>query len=209
MSHAHSPILAPEFLERHPSWFTDAIPDGDSYDNSGGDRVGNWLQTFSGRQFFPLDPRPDEVFIVDIAHALAHSCRFGGHCERFYSVAEHSVLCSHVVPPEDALAALLHDAAEAYVVDIPRPLKPYLVGYKEIELKVWRAIAQRYGLPEDLPPSVKLADNAVLLAEADQNMKPHPAPWNVPGEAAAVPVRCLEPTKAKLAFLARFADLTA
>jgi uncharacterized protein len=166
------------------------------------------MQTFTGRQFWPLDPRADEVFIVDIAHALAHSCRYGGHCERFYSVAEHSVLCSRVVPPWDALAALLHDAAEAYVVDIPRPLKPYLAGYKDIELRVWRAIAMRYGLDEKLPASVKLADNAVLLAEAEQIMKPHPAPWRVPGEPADVTVRCLDPIRAKLDFLTRFAELT-
>lgn len=184
-----------------------AIPDGDSYDNGGSGRVGNWMQTFTGRQFWPLDPRADEVFIVDIAHALAATCRFGGHCERFYSVAEHSVLASLIVPPEDALAALLHDATEAYVLDVPRPLKPFLSGYKEIEQGVWRAIAMRFGLPLTLPASVKLADNALLLAEAEQNMKDHPAPWCVPGEPAPVVLECLDPMRAKLRFLARFADL--
>lgn len=186
-----------------------AISDGDNYDNSGTGRVGNWMQTFSGRQFWPVDPRADEVFIVDIAHSLANLCRFAGHCERFYSVAEHSVLVSYVVPPEDALAGLLHDASEAYVVDIPRPLKPFIAGYKDIEARVWRAIASRYGLADSLPASVKLADNAVLLAEAEQIMKPHPAPWCVPGEPANVIVHGYRPEIATAHFLARFAELTA
>lgn len=185
-----------------------AISDGDNYDNSGEGRVGNWMQTFSGRQFWPLDPRPDEIFIVDIAHALAMACRYGGHCERFYSVAEHSVLVSQVVPPEDALAGLLHDASEAYVADVIRPIKPALSGYKEIENRVWLAIAARYGLPAELPASIKLADNAVLLSESVQIMKPHPAPWCVPGEPANVIVRGLRPEIAKAHFLARFAELT-
>ena len=180
------------------------LDDGHDYSNGGGDRAGNWMQTYTGRQFWPLDPSADEVHIEDIAHALANACRFGGHCERFYSVAEHSVLVSYVVPPELALAALLHDAAEAYVVDIPRPLKPYLGGYKEIEARVWMAIAERFGVPADMPQAIKDADNAVLLAEAEQIMKPHPAPWSVPGAAAPVTVHGFTPSVAKAVFLERF-----
>lgn len=187
-----------------------AISDGDNYDNrsAGSDRAGNWMQTYSGRQFWPLDPRADEVFIEDVAHALAMACRYGGHCERFYSVAEHSVLVSQVVPPEMALLGLLHDASEAYVADVIRPIKPSLAGYKEIELRVWRAIADRYGLPYEMPAEIKLADNAVLLAESEQIMKPHPAPWCVPGEPAAVVVMGLHPGAAEFRFLTRFRELT-
>lgn len=183
------------------------IDDGHTYANGNADRAGNWMQTFSGRQFWPIDPRADEVEIEDIAHALAHACRFAGHCEAFYSVAEHSVLVSQIVPPEHALVALLHDASEAYVVDIPRPLKPYLSGYKEIETRVWRAIADRFGLPHEMPASVKEADNAVLLAEADQIMKPHPAPWSVPGVAADVVINCYSPRTARYVFMNRFREL--
>jgi hypothetical protein len=184
------------------------IPTGDDYDNSGAGRVGNWQQVFSGRQFWPLDPRPEEIGIEDVAHALSMLCRFGGHCERFYSVAEHSVLVSHVVPPELALVGLLHDATEAYAVDIPRPLKPALSGYKQIEHNLWLAIASRYGLPDGMPDEVKAADNAVLLAEQAQIMKPAPAPWCIPGEAAPVTILCLPPSVAKTLFLERFAELT-
>lgn len=185
-----------------------ATDDGHTYSNGTAGRAGNWMQTYSGRQFWPIDPRPDEVHLEDIAHALAHACRFAGHCERFYSVAEHSVLVSHLVPRELALVALLHDATEAYVVDIPRPLKPFLAGYKEIELRVWTAIAERFRLPLDMPSEVKAADNAVLLAEAEQIMKPHPAPWSVPGKPAKVKISCWNPIEADIRFRARFRELT-
>src|ERR1051325_4550411 len=120
---------------------------------------GDWMQTFSGRRFYPLSPRSDELDPADIAHALSLLCRFAGHVERFYSVAEHCVHLSYAVPPEDALAALLHDATEAYVVDVPRPLKRSLPEYQEIEFGVWAVIVERFGLLSvTLPDSVKWAD---------------------------------------------------
>lgn len=105
-------------------------------------RSGDWIQTATGGQFWPMDPQPDEIDINDIAHALAMLCRFGGHCLRFYSVAEHSVLLSHAVPPEHALWALLHDATEGYLVDMPRPIKAFLPGYKEAEAGIVRAVIE-------------------------------------------------------------------
>jgi hypothetical protein len=184
-----------------------SIDHGHTYANGDGRRRGNWMQTYTGHQFWPLDPRPEEVFIADIAHALANACRFGGHCNSFYSVAEHSVLVSQVVPPELALMGLLHDASEAYVCDIPRPLKPFLTGYKEIEERVWRAIADRFELPHEMPQAIKDADNAVLLTEAKAIMKPHPAEWCVPGEPAAVSVLGFPPNFAEQIFLRRFQEL--
>lgn len=181
---------------------------GSSYDNEVAGRTGNWMQTRLGRQFWPLDPRPEDIRIFDIAHALAMQCRYNGHCNVFYSVAEHSVLVSLVVPPAHALAGLLHDAAEAYVGDLVRPLKRHIHGYDAIEDRVWRAIAERYGVPVDLHESVKIADNAVLLAEQAQIMGPPPEPWNVPGEPAAVTINGLNPNEARSAFLDRFTQLT-
>src|ERR1035437_1784040 len=107
---------------------------------------GDWMQVYSGARFYPLDPRPDEIDAADIAHALSLLCRYGGHVDRFYSVAEHCVLMSRAVAPENALAALLHDATEAYVVDVPRPLKRCLRDYAPIEAAVWRAIASRFSV---------------------------------------------------------------
>jgi len=181
--------------------------DGRNYSNAQEGRHGNWMQTYSGRQFWPVDPRPSEVHLIDIAHGLAHACRFAGHCSRFYSVAEHSVYVSQIVPPELALVGLLHDATEAYVVDIPRPLKPFLTGYAAIEDGVWVAIAQRFGLPEKMPQAVKDADNALLLAEQRDIMAPPPAPWNIPGEAAPIRIIGLDPATAERVFLERFWQL--
>lgn len=170
----------------------------------------SWLQTYQGKAFSLTHPKASDVNIQDIAHALAHTCRFGGHCSRFYSVAEHSVLVSLVVPPEDALAGLMHDATEAYVVDVPRPLKLLLSDYAEIEARVAVVIAQKFGLG-DMPPSVKLADNTVLLAERDALMLPPPYPWgwDVGLTPANVNIRGLLPGAAASLFLNRFVELTA
>lgn len=183
---------------------------GHQYNNRapGETRLGNWMQTYTGRQFWPIDPRPEEVFLDDIAPPLAKACRYAGHCEGFYSVAEHSVLVSLVVPPEDALTALLHDATEAYLVDVPRPVKQYLQGYKEIENRLWGAISRKFELPQDMAQSIKEADNAVLLAEQQQIMKPPPAPWCVPGEPAPVRIIGWDPERAEMFFRGRFEHIT-
>lgn len=136
------------------------------------ERKGNWMQTVGGRAFYPLDPRAEEVDIDDIAHALSFTCRFGGHCQSFYSVAEHCVRVSEGIEQaggtrEESFAGLLHDAAEAYIGDMVWPLKRAneLAGYKEIEHRVERAIAKRFGLPFELPPIVKYFDLVLLSTE--------------------------------------------
>lgn len=111
-----------------------------------GGRRGDWIQMHSGIAFWPMDPRADEVRLEDIAHSLSLLCRFGGHCSRFYSVAEHSVHVARLCSPEVALWGLLHDASEAYVVDLPRPIKRQLPEYAEIEGLVQFAIAEHFGL---------------------------------------------------------------
>lgn len=170
-------------------------------------RVGDWMQTVSGKMFWPMDPRPEEVDIEDVAHALSMLCRFGGHCNTFYSVAQHSVYVSYVVPPEFALMGLLHDAGEAYCVDMPRPIKRHLAGYRDIESRVWRAIADRFGVPYQLPECVHLADNAMLLAEKAQLLRAEPAPWSVPGQPADITIYPMSPKHARDVFMGRFAEL--
>lgn len=167
-------------------------------------RRGDWMQTASGRMFWPMDPRPGEVHIDDIAYGLSNLCRFGGHCTHFYSVAQHSVYVSYQVPSEHALCALLHDATEAYCVDVPRPIKRFLAGYRDIETRIWHAVAARFNLPLEMPECVHAADNAVLLAEKDQIMLPSPAPWSVPGEAAKVTIVRWTPGNARRMFLRRY-----
>jgi hypothetical protein len=175
--------------------------------NTDNKRHGNWMQTFTGRQFWPLDPKVEEIFIEDIANSLSKQCRYAGHCREFYSVAEHSVYVSHCVSPELAFCALMHDATEAYVVDVPRPLKPWLKEYKEIEDRVWLAVAERFGLPKDMPHEVHEADTAVLLAEKEQIMGPSPASWALAGTPANVKIQCLTPPEALKFFMERFNEL--
>jgi 5'-deoxynucleotidase YfbR-like HD superfamily hydrolase len=126
--------------------------------------------TYSGTKFWPLDPRPEDLNLADIAHALSNICRYGGHCKNFYSVAEHCVLMSEKVTGRNKLWALLHDATEAYLMDLPRPIKPYLPGYAEYETKLMKCIAERYGLPYEMPAEVKDADNRIIFDEMTQNM---------------------------------------
>jgi hypothetical protein len=150
---------------------------------------GNWMQTYSGGRFYPADPRAEDINPLDIAHALSMLCRYGGHISRFMSVAEHCVLMSEAVAPENALAALLHDAAEAYLVDVPRPLKNILPEYRAIEAKVEGVIAERFGLTLPFSPEVKEADNRILLTERDALMPRTTRPWFQDGRFSPLPVQ--------------------
>jgi hypothetical protein len=167
-----------------------------------------------GGRYYPADPRPEDVNIADIAHALANLCRWGGHCPHFYSVAEHSVLVSYQVPREHALTALMHDATEAYLGDVPRPIKVCLPEYKRMEALNWLAIAERFRLPNEMPQCVHYADNAVLLAEANEffaERLEHLCIIDMPGhvKSADVPLRCWSPESARRAFTLRFHELIA
>lgn len=181
-----------------------------------GERKGDWIQTFTGRQFWPLDPRPEEIFIEDIAHALALQCRYGGHSEYHYSVAQHSWYVSQVVPKEFALAGLLHDAAEAYLVDVPRPVKRHLHDYMVIEGRLQVAVGQRFGIDWNLfeCSDVKMADMAVGLVEKATVMKPAPVEWLHDGRSegarpAQLTINYWNPWAVEHAFLGRFRELTA
>lgn len=123
------------------------------------------IMTVSGKFFEFLNPQPEQIDINDIAHALSMKCRFAGHTLRFYSVAQHSVHVSYNCDPADALAGLLHDAAEAYLVDMPKPVKKFLPEYQMIEDRVQRAIFETFGLSTIEPSSVKRADARMLATE--------------------------------------------
>lgn len=133
--------------------------------------MANWTGTNSGKRIHLDNPSMDEIDIEDIAIGLANTCRFGGQIKRWYSVAEHSIKVARMVPPEHKLVALLHDATEAYICDIPTPLKLQLGhAYEEIETRLALAIGHKFGLGDALaylPPCVKQADRCVLMAERD------------------------------------------
>ncbi|OGC69335.1 hypothetical protein A2415_03100 [candidate division WWE3 bacterium RIFOXYC1_FULL_39_7] len=127
-----------------------------------------YIGTYTGRRVHIFNPSADEIHILDIATALSRICRFNGHCRQFYSVAEHSILASLLFPPGiNAKAALFHDAGEAYLGDIVRPIKRQLEMkfYRKAEGNLYRLIAKIFGLPEEIPAAVHQADNDMLFTE--------------------------------------------
>jgi uncharacterized protein len=126
---------------------------------------GDWFHTYTGRAFYPLDPRAEEICIEDIAHHLSLQCRFNGAVKEHYSIAQHSVLVSQTVPHHLVLWGLLHDAAEAYYGDMVRPLKKSMHQYKELEKRCMHVIATMFGLEWPEPIEVKHADDKVLYTE--------------------------------------------
>lgn len=149
----------------------------------------------SGALFDILDPEGSEFTLHDIAHGLGRVCRFAGQTNRFYSVAEHCVHVARLVPMEHARAALLHDASEAFIGDVTRPLKALLPEYREIEARIEDAIASRFlssfersFVPSEFPADplkaapIKDVDKAMCVLEARELMP------NVPGYWSGIPV---------------------
>jgi hypothetical protein len=133
---------------------------------------GPWIQTYTGKKFYPLDPRAEEVNINDIAYVLAGEWRFGGHCSPRISVAQHSVMVSEHLPLNLALWGLLHDASEAYVRDLNRPIKQRLPEYKSIENRIMEVIAEKFNLPWPMPDEIHTPDERVMAGEANVCMAP-------------------------------------
>jgi 5'-deoxynucleotidase YfbR-like HD superfamily hydrolase len=165
----------------------------------------SWILTFMGEQFYPLAPAVERIHIEDIAHALGHLCRFNGHVRSYYSVAEHSLRVSHAVPAEAALWGLLHDAAEAYLGDVVRPLKhhtAYGEDYQRHEANLMAAICARFDLPPTCPSSVLRADHEQLQEEWRYLMDPTKRfEWRRQ-------VTTMSPAQAELEFLNRYRELT-
>jgi glycine/D-amino acid oxidase-like deaminating enzyme len=171
----------------------------------------HWIETFTGLQFDLSNPLPGQIHPLDIAVALARTARFNGHTKFFYSVAQHAFLASVLVPREHALAALLHDASEAYTGDIVRPLKRLLgEEFALIEHRIEQAVALRFDLPPIMSPYVKVADNRLLAAERRDLM---PGNWQVTAEGETVEPASLRitpqpPRTALYHWLDRFEALT-
>lgn len=140
--------------------------------------MGNWLGTFGGKRIDLDTPDPEQVTLEDIACGLSKLCRFNGQIDTFYSVAEHCLNVAALVPPEYKLQALLHDASEAYICDIPTPLKWQLgEAYCEVERRVQAAIGKRFGVDlVSLPAVIKAADKIMLVTEHGVLQKKGP-PW--------------------------------
>lgn len=164
----------------------------------------------SGRDFNFLCPEKSDFKLLDIAVALSKICRFTGHTRSFYSVAQHSVMCSHLVPRHLRLQALMHDAAEAFLGDVSTPLKQLLPDYKAIEKNVEAAVFARFGLPAELDPAVKQADLIMLRTEVHWFMPKHCANWPILAGIEPAPVRLmpLTPSQAQTEFLDRYQEIT-
>lgn len=179
-----------------------------------------YIETFTGKKFYFLDPTPDMVDIEDIAHSLSNQCRFAGHVSKFYSVAEHSINVCNLVQRATrddrlSLAALLHDASEAYLIDIPSPIKQHLPGYKDIELRVMRCVADKFGCT--WPPA---GPEGNIIHEADQVQLKTEAKWLLPSKGDdwahnyptqmkhGILPKCVAPSIAKELFLGVFESLT-
>jgi uncharacterized protein len=179
---------------------------------------GPYIQTVSGRRFNPLDPDPSDVEIGDVARALSNQCRFGGNCHTFYSVAQHSCLAADLVAERGAdaeteLWALLHDASEAYLVDLPHPLKHRSeLGrlYAAVETTLQNAICEHFGLPYDPPVLLKEVDRSLLATE--RLAVAHKA-WDWPELDGVGPLEVAIdpwlPDRARDEFLSRYAAIEA
>lgn len=173
-----------------------------------------WIQTYCGVKFDLARPEAEMVRIEDIAHALAQQCRFNGHLKEFYSIAEHSVRVAGQLTNEEPLVrfqGLLHDAAEAYVGDIVRPLKRIMPLASGIEERIWECIADRFEVPPALHPKVHEADNIMLVIEARSLMTVNLLnEWS--GDLPEVPKEevidlTYTPKEAESLFLERFEEL--
>ena len=169
--------------------------------------VNTWIKTYNGKRFDVLNPNPDLIDIEDIAHALSNQCRYGGHSRKFYSVAEHSIHVSNLcILSSSKLGGLLHDASEAYLVDIPRPIKhsSFLLGYRDLERRVQDAINLKFNVT--IYPEVKHWDDQILRDEVYQLMN-DPEDYGFEKPNLMYAVACWSPREAKEKFLARFNKL--
>ncbi len=136
------------------------------------ERSGPVVETYTGGRFAPFDPDPADVRLRDIAAGLAHTCRFSGHCQQFYSVAQHSLHVSREFDdPRLELFGLLHDAGEAYLGDIPRPIKAEFDGIETREADIRDAVWTAFGVDPPTPGEwerVMTADDRLLACEADR-----------------------------------------
>ena len=166
-----------------------------------------YVSTFLGNRFFLTNPHIDDVDVEDIAHGLAYQCRFNGQTREFYSVAQHSLMVMSLVPQELQFSALLHDAAEAYLGDMVKPLKNLFPEFSVIEARVMEIIGHRFGLDlTHLDPAIKQAD-LIALATEKRDLMPHSVEtWSYLQGVFPLPltIQAMNPQEAKIAFLDAF-----
>lgn len=190
---------------------------------------GGWNECYTGTRFYTFDPQPEDVKIADIGHSLGLQCRYNGNCRRFYSVAEHCCLLSDYVRPRgwhnlegpwpgkwigefkyDALVALMHDAAEAYIGDLIRPVKHRMQQFKELEALIEAVVFPSLGLPAEIPAWMRELDSRILCDERAQVMLTDHNEWSTDElDPLGVRIRFWPPARAEFEFLRRFFELSA
>ncbi len=176
-------------------------------------QVDSYIETFTGKKFYFLDPTQDSIDIIDIAHSLSMQCRFTGHTTKFYSIAEHSIMVSRLCPDEFKLWGLLHDASEAYLTDVASPVKPHLINYKLMEKVIMEPICKKFGISKYMPDEVHVADMEALRIEAYWLMKSKGNDWVInqdkkPLDESCTPLLGLSPEETKFMFLEEYLRLT-
>lgn len=171
-----------------------------------------WIGLLSGAQFNYNRPEESGVTLDDLASALSNICRFSGHLPCFYSVAQHLVNTSYLVPAEFAFDALMHDTAEAFTNDLPTPLKWAFPIFKELEVKIESAMAAKFGFRYPYPDEVKIADTQMLILEKlyvkqDDSPWPHYEGIKVDHLVDLVDLKPWQPIRAKREFLERYEEL--
>ena len=183
-----------------------------------------WILTFAGKIFRPLAPRAEDICIEDIAHALSNMCRFNGHVSEFYSVAQHSVQVAKHTPAPFKLHALLHDASEAYIFDVPKPIKDkfflFSLGkylrYSVVEASIERVIFDKFDVKDYNYPVVKSYDIMAICTEVRDLMGSSVRAAQISNYPVLnQDIRCFEetivplsPKEAEAEFLKMFRELT-
>lgn len=177
-------------------------------------RDNDWMETFTGRQFWPARPRLQDITIFDIAHALALKCRYGGHCDKFYSVGEHCwILAVYArrlgLPVSVQLELLLHDAGEAYLPDVPRPIKHHFPELVVMERRIDELVRRFAGLTGEVPSCVKEFDSRIIVDERAQNMGRSGLAWQVDAlQPLGVSLSIAGPSEVQWNFLSLYQLLT-
>jgi hypothetical protein len=177
-------------------------------------KEGVWIETYTGKYVNPTDLKIEDINIIDIAHSLSLICRYNGHCSRFYSVAEHSILVMEYVKKRssnkvDLLGALLHDASEAYFSDVTRPVKIYLTEVKILERKIEKVIIEKFHLEDMNYALIKDADNSILSLEASNLMSSKGKDWYLPVKSEGkFPELVIRPERVESIFLQKYLSIT-
>lgn len=174
----------------------------------------DYLQTYTGKKFFILNPTVDSIDIIDIAHALSLLCRYNGHCRTFYSVGQHAVWVANIIKHlggtvDDQLYGLHHDASESFITDIPRPVKPHLNNYLELEKKISDVIYEHFNIKQTPAKHelMKRADNIALAMEYRDLMNKSDTPWVLDEKPLPIRIEPLQPKVVEKLYLKKHREL--